>query len=322
MRSLYRNFYLQLKCCSLVGYFSLFHAQYKKEKNKGITEYRFKIGVDKKSPNKSSSLQGKKIAIDPGHIGGPYAYLEKRYVDMKGSSIQFDEGTLAYQTALLLKDLLEKEGAAVLITKESMHQGVYAKDFWQWLQEEFPNTIERHLSSISNTKSRKAEKEKWLHNSSLSTIFRRWYNTLDLFARAKKINNFAPDITLIIHYNCGGRYDEVTGESIGTTHNNILMFIPGAFMKKEISKKENRLDFLRLSITDQLDESLLLAKEIARCTSKRLQVSLAGKESLKTSSIYASEGVFCRNLALTRLIHSPVCYGETLFQDNFEESKR
>jgi hypothetical protein len=100
------------------------------------------------------------------------------------------------------------------------------------------------------------------------------------------------------------------------------MFIPGAFMKKEISKKENRLDFLRLSITDQLDESLLLAKEIARCTSKRLQVSLAGKESLKTSSIYASEGVFCRNLALTRLIHSPVCYGETLFQDNFEESKR
>ncbi|MGZ4079812.1 MAG: hypothetical protein ACXVDW_21015, partial [Bacteroidia bacterium] len=32
-------------------------------------------------------------------------------------------------------------------------------------------------------------------------------------------------------------------------------------------------------------------------------------------------GVFCRNLQLPRYVHSPLVYGETLYQDNINESK-
>ncbi|HXC06644.1 MAG TPA: hypothetical protein VNZ86_17930, partial [Bacteroidia bacterium] len=34
----------------------------------------------------------------------------------------------------------------------------------------------------------------------------------------------------------------------------------------------------------------------------------------------SSEGVYCRNLILTRIIHGTLVYGETLYQDNKEES--
>jgi hypothetical protein len=40
------------------------------------------------------------------------------------------------------------------------------------------------------------------------------------------------------------------------------------------------------------------------------------------TTLIAQPGIYCRNLALTRLIHGPLCYGETLLQDNPDEAKR
>ena len=34
-----------------------------------------------------------------------------------------------------------------------------------------------------------------------------------------------------------------------------------------------------------------------------------------------ANGVYCRNLQLTRYVHSPIVYGETLYQDNINECK-
>ena len=33
-----------------------------------------------------------------------------------------------------------------------------------------------------------------------------------------------------------------------------------------------------------------------------------------------SDGIFCRNLCLTRLVKGPICYGETLIQNNLQEA--
>jgi hypothetical protein len=38
--------------------------------------------------------------------------------------------------------------------------------------------------------------------------------------------------------------------------------------------------------------------------------------------IRLAKGVYARNLALTRLIHGPLCYGESLCQNHFEECIR
>jgi len=42
----------------------------------------------------------------------------------------------------------------------------------------------------------------------------------------------------------------------------------------------------------------------------------------KASCLLQDQGIYSRNLALTRLVHGPVCYGETLVQNNEEEVYR
>ena len=104
--------------------------------------YELKLALVKKEgriKEKKHSLIGVKIAIDPGHLGGPYARLEERFIDIPSSierkePIQFDEGSLSFLTAKYLKILLEKEGAIVMLTRNSIGKSVYEEDFFDWLK--------------------------------------------------------------------------------------------------------------------------------------------------------------------------------------------
>jgi len=71
-----------------------------------------------------------KIAIDPGHFGGPYAHLEERFIDIPAQdghpALVFDEGSLTYWTALELQALLEAAGAETMITFRDWDRSIRA----------------------------------------------------------------------------------------------------------------------------------------------------------------------------------------------------
>jgi hypothetical protein len=83
------------------------------------------------------------------------------------------------------------------------------------------------------------------------------------------------------------------------------------------------LDFLRLLLTEEIDNSVSGASYIAEAFNENLKVPLANVSDaayLGTSCLYSGKsGVYCRNLSMTRLIHGPILYGETLYQDNVNE---
>jgi len=252
-------------------------------------------------------LKGVKIAIDPGHFGGVFAELEQRYVKIpkentrNNEAICIYEGDLTYLTAIELKRLLEAEGAEILITRSNMGQGVIEEDFFTWLN----NHGDLKKSCLS-----------------LSELFRNYYNKEDLKKRAEKINDFSPDITIVIHYNV-----HLTKESeiFFTQSNYSLAFIPGAFCSEELKNARDRYEFLRLIVTDNLEESLRISECIIAQFVDQLNVPMIANEKapyLDTACIFQRSGVYSRNLVLTRLIHSPVCYGETLVQDNEDEAYR
>jgi N-acetylmuramoyl-L-alanine amidase len=264
-------------------------------------------------PNKHrtyNSLKDIRIAIDPGHFGGALAELEERYVAIPGEitennhPIRFNEGDLTYLTALELQRMLKKEGAVVLLTRSGIGKGAIKEDFFEW--------IKTHSDLTQNI--------------SLSQVFRNYYNREDLKARVKIINEFFPDITIVIHYNSHLTDEEKNLKSLLTKSNYNLAFIPGAFDTNELSIIRDRYEFLRLIVTDQINESLNLSEFITRQFVRHLDIPLIS-EYEKTSYIDSScliqkPGIYCRNLALTRLVHSPVCYGETLVQNNQEEIYR
>lgn len=258
------------------------------------------------SQNKKD-LVGVRIAIDPGHLGGLYARLEERYVAIPPSlerahAVQFDEGTLSYLTALYLKILLEKKGAIVLLTRNKIGQSVYSESFFDWL---------------------KKNPEFWSGEVSLSHLFRKYYNPLDLHARAKKINAFKPDLTIVVHYNSHYVKEAQSSNHTVTSTNYNLVFIPGSFFRSELSDVENRFEFLRLLLTDDLYHSLSLSRSILKQFIKKLEIPVVTKNDgahyLDRVCLQLDEGVYARNLALTRLVHGPICYGETLIQNNIDE---
>lgn len=250
------------------------------------------------------SLKGAKIAIDPGHFGGAFARLEERFIKLSAAQakteheISFDEGTLTYLTAIHLKALLEAEEANVFVTRAGINQGAFQESFFEWLAK---------------------EPLLWSSKEPLTSLFRTYYNRLDLIARAEKINEFKPDLTLILHYNAVG------AGALGEENYN-LAFIPGAFRAGELDKIEDRYEFLRLIVTDDLEKSLALSQNVVEHFVRELHVPLVSQSTkisyLEKACLWQQTGVYSRNLALTRLVHGPLCYGETLIQNCREECLR
>jgi len=261
--------------------------------------------------SKPTSFNGLRIAIDPGHLGGDFAVLEERYVKMFATrpaaakeNIFFKEGTLALLTALLLKEWLEADGAIVYLTKDKEGQAVYEKSFFEWL-------------AIEGYK----------HRASLRDLFSK-YNRLDLFARANKINAFRPHLTLIIHYNAHGiNRKPHTEENYPTAYNFNMVFIGGSFCSGELKNSSDRYEFVRLLLTDDIDQSVHLCEHVIQQLCEKLDVLPVNPPQhpisyLKLNSLYIKKGIYARNLALTRHVHGPLCYGESLCQDHEEECIR
>lgn len=293
----------------------------------GISEFQF--GSDPRKP-----LMGLRVALDPGHIAGyqELAELEDKYVKMREGSVFSDKEAFIYEaeltlvTAFLIQRSLESLGANVFITRQRPGRSVDGFTFEDWKETELDQMIDKE---ISRGKLSPSEAQKWKRDASEKDLFN-WYNALDLEKRAAIINNFSPHLTLVIHYNVhepnyNKRDDE--GYFEPTEENYAMVFVPGAFTSSELTSVEDRIHFLRLLMTDQVRNSLILAEAFIESSQYQTGVPPVSKDS---SLSYLSEnclatdvkGVYARNLRLTRKIRSPLCYGESLCQDNIEEIKK
>ena len=287
----------------------------------------FKKVTNSTSISSSKSMNGLKIAIDAGHIAGDMEMgeIEKKSLKFKrdsinrlNDSIEIAEGALTFATAKLLKDKLEAEGAEVFMTRTFNNSSAFGVTFDSWLKTDYKATVDslhkigkltdKQYQFFTGTKASKRDK------------FRVIFKDIELEKRAEIINNYKPDFTIIIHYNV----DETnTGWEKPCNKNFNMAFVGGAFMKNDLSSPAKRFEFLRLLISDDLEKSIALSSAVVTSFEKNLNVKTATIKDAK----YLSEGclpttqngVYCRNLQLNRYIHSPLVYGETLYQDNINE---
>ena len=113
-------------------------------------------------------------------------------------------------------------------------------------------------------------------------------------------------------------------EAPGTKNYN-MTFIGGAFMPGDLSSQEKRFEFLRMIATTDIEKSIQLSGSVTEKFESILKVKTAGPTDAKylREGCLTTEkkGVYGRNLQLTRYIHGPLVYGETLYQDNINECK-
>lgn len=291
-----------------------------------ISGYMHSAGKDGLIPEPGKPLHGLRVAIDPGHIAGDMAMgrLEKKYLDMKPDSagrlqqrVQIVEGQLTLYTALLLKQSLEQAGAQVMLTRSKPNETAFGKTFHEWMQQDMREAVD---SLFRAGKINAVEKKQLSGKISPRDVFRKLFFELELQERAKKINAFKPDLTVIIHFNV----DEMNTDWKRPTEKNFNMaFVPGSFMKNELGTPLARLEFLRLIVTDDIERSIQLSGMSVQAFEQYLKVPPAEPKDAKylTAACLptSAQGVFARNLTLTRLVHGPLVYGETLYQDNILE---
>ncbi|HEY0029752.1 MAG TPA: N-acetylmuramoyl-L-alanine amidase [Bacteroidia bacterium] len=276
----------------------------------------------------AKKLEGIRIAIDPGHIANDFIMgdLEKKHIKIIGDSvngiqdsIEIAEGILTFATAQLLKEKLEKEGAQVFLTRTE-ENCAFGKTFAQWKKDDLKTAVDS-LFKIGELKA--SQKQYFLSSKANDRdIFRVIFRDLELAKRVELINKYKPDLTVVIHFNV----DETNqGWEKCSSKNFNMAFVAGSFMKNDLSTKEKRFEFLRLLISDDLEKSIALSSAVVKQFEKELQVPTASirdaKYLLEGCMPTSANGVYCRNLQLPRYIHSPVVYGETLFQDNINECK-
>ncbi len=272
-------------------------------------------------------LKGLKVAIDPGHIAGSMeeAEFEWRFVKISGKPFHFYEAKLNYATAKFLEDTLIKLGADVFITRKKHGYTAFNKTFDQWMKQDFIAAVDRELTkkNISYGKARYLK-----YRASRQHIFHHFFKRLDLTERARLINDYEPHLTIVIHYNAHypSRHDRY-GHLIPVSDNYNMAFVPGSFLPGEMWNAQSRMSFLRLLLSDHVNESIKLSNEIVESFTTHLQVP-----ALKTTNQpeYAKSlclhtpcnGVLMRNLILNRYVKGPICYGETFCQNNVQESAR
>lgn len=269
-------------------------------------------------------LSGIRIAIDPGHFANDIsaAKIEQRLlyfkhtVNNKTDTVKLIEGQLTYQTAKILAEKLEKEGAEILITRKSPDATAFGISFEKWYQ----TRKNKVLDSLYECKEINKEKYLKLKSCSKQQFFNLFFREHELIQRANLINAFNPHLTVIIHYNV----DEKNNPWNKATFNNYAMcFIGGAFEKNDLNKFANKIHFLRLLLTNQIENSKKISAYTMQNFQNQLRVSAAKNNDakyLETVCIPSDEkGVYCRNLLLTRYIVSPLVYGESMCQDNYHE---
>ncbi len=285
----------------------------------GVSPVKEKI----KMPEKP--LAGIKIMIDPGHIAGnmKMAQIEQKYLhftkeiytDLKTDSVNIAEGVLTFQTASILKIMLEASGATVSLSRQN-NTTTFGFTYEDW----FKNKKKKTLDSLLTAEKINAKKHKWLMHMSSKTFFVEFFKDYELQNRARIINSFSPNLTVIIHYNV----NEKNAPWLKPSDKDFCMaFIPGCIIDDNVQTTAGKINLLRLLLTNDIDESEKISSLLVNELSKQLTILIAKETDANYLSEHctstSSAGVYCRNLALCRLVQSPLVYGECLYQDNEKE---
>lgn len=294
-------------------------------KSKSALDFQAEFGAKSKSKGKDNIL-GLKIAIDPGHMGGDFWDRQTgKYVqDPQGRKIS--EGLLNLQTAILLKQEFEKLGAIVKLTHERI-QPVASQDWQKFnLSEIAKSELAENIHSkwflqlVSANNSDEAMLKSFEQSQSLRQLFSEssrsdyFIKRLDLWARSISIEEFHPDVTLIIHY------DVAEAKGLGVVNpkapRQTKAFVVGGYQSDEMGSRKSRA-FLARHMLDEASyqRSILLSRNIVSQLHGRLQLSLP--TAADAESYVIEPGVFARNLLVPRYLTTPaVSYLECLFYDN------
>jgi hypothetical protein len=250
----------------------------------------------------------KRIALDPGHIGGEWARMEERFFE-RGKDRPVQEAVLNLIVARLLKTRLEAAGAQVFLTKDNFAPVTDKRP------EDFHAQAEQEVSASARFDAFPPPDREAAHADAVrkraELLF---YRGSEIAARANLLNEkIKPDLTICLHFNavdwddCRNLVDD----------NRLVVFTHGNYLASEVWDDDQKLRLFSKLLERSHPAELIAAEAIATAlaSATRLPPVDYGPSS---GSVRTGDNpyVFARNLAASRLVDGPVVFLEPYYMNN------
>jgi N-acetylmuramoyl-L-alanine amidase len=258
-------------------------------------------------------LLGLRVAIDPGHIGGPWAQMEERSTRYRGSA-PVQEGDLNLITGRLLKQELTNMGASVYVVRDSTEPVTpYRPDDFI---EEARELLVAHSSHATNLHALPPDKLNLLFGQRLMELSEfLFYRCSEIKERGNRIrNNFVPDITVVLYI------DATPGSGRGhvTNGNANIFFVGGSYTRTEMADPDMQRRCIYKMVEGGAGIEAEVASAIANVFAQRTGLGPVkyGDSSTTRSVVPSNPYVVARNLAANREYDGPVVCTEPYFMNN------
>jgi len=258
-------------------------------------------------------LSGLRVAIDPGHIGGPWAQMEERSTRYHGSA-PVQEGDLNLITARLLKQELTGLGATVFVVRDSTEPVTPYRP--GDMLPEARRLLTEHSAHGTNLLALPPDKlDLYFGHRVMDLAEFLFYRCSEIRERGNRIrNNFVPDITVTLYI------DATPGSGRGrvTSANQNIFFVGGSYTRSEMADPEMRRRCVYKMVEGGSDIEAEVAGDIADVFKQRTGLGAVkyGDSSTTRAVLPNNPYVVARNLEANREYDGPVVCTEPYFMNN------
>ncbi|MBV8968868.1 MAG: N-acetylmuramoyl-L-alanine amidase [Verrucomicrobia bacterium] len=275
---------------------------------------RFWRSVDELSPAPiDRPLEGVRIVLDPGHLGGPWAKMEERWFQI-GNTTPVTEGDLTLRVAQLLQPRLTALGAIVTLTRNSSDP-VTPQRPNDFLEQARLSLQQRGIHPIVPTYRSAIDPMK--EHSIQWEAEKLFYRIAEIHARAHLVNDrLKPDLVVCLHFNAEPWFDPANPTLVDTNHLHLI--VNGNYGPGELVYDDTRFEmFERLLNQPSADEQAIseqVAESLAAVT--RLPPYQYGGSNARP--VGKSGYLWARDLLANRLYLCPVIYVECYVMNDRE----
>lgn len=274
----------------------------------------YRTAAEFRAMPKQKPLEGLRVAIDPGHIGGEWGPIEMRSVIFAGiGTVQ--EGNFNIITAKIIRSKLEALGATVFLTREGMEpvSQLRPENFYdearRLIYERSPE-LKARLSALPPEQQNKELGQRLINVANY--VFAR---TAEKIARAEKLQKeFKADVTLVLYINA----TPASGRGELTPDNRNTFFVHGCYMPGELKHASQRLALFEKLLSRTGATEFHVATHIAQAFKRitGLPPVLYGDTKTTRQLDPGNPYVIARNLAANREYPGPVVVPEPYFMNN------
>lgn len=262
-------------------------------------------------------LEGVRIALDPGHLGGDYARMEGRWFQLDGGT-PVTEGDMTLRAAEHLAPRLAALGANVSFVRRA--PGPVTPKRPADFRAEARAIL--HARGIANPRE---THESFSDPDRVTTVqFQSEYlffRVSEIRHRAKIVNEtLRPDLVVCLHFDARSWADP--SHPSFTDQNHFHVIVNGCCSAEELATDDGRHDVLfRLLAGATLPEQAL-AGHVAGIVARRVALPPMIYEGPNACQVSASPYVWARNLLANRLYRCPVLFLEPHVMNNRETWER